>query len=171
MASPRRRIGRGTCRSRDSRSRISRDRLAQIDARDVGDRGEPRQHIGEFLEPLLVRAAAQRCGQLADLFHEPHERPVDAAGRVLLKVHVADQLLKVGQRGRRPRTLVAIRGRHLRAGRHIILRSANRLVHLAPLDRRAGRRLHAQPHHVAANLDDEDLDITVDDKALVFLPR
>ena len=45
-----------------------------------------------------MRSAAERRGQLADLFHQPHERAVDAPGDVLLYVHLADQGLQVGQR-------------------------------------------------------------------------
>ena len=46
-----------------------------------------------------LRAAAQRRGQFAHFFHQPHERAVDAAGDVLFQIHVADQLLKFGDRG------------------------------------------------------------------------
>ena len=41
----------------------------------------------------------KRGGQLAHFFHQPHERAVDAAGDVFLQVHLADQLLKLGDRG------------------------------------------------------------------------
>ena len=56
---------------------------------------QPRDHVGELAESFFVRAIAQRGSQLAYLFHEPHERPVDAAGDVLLVVHVLDEELKV----------------------------------------------------------------------------
>ena len=73
------------------------NRLGKIDAGDVGDRGEPGQHVGKFAESLFVRAAAKGRRELADFFDEPQECSFDPAGLILFKIHFANQRLQVGQ--------------------------------------------------------------------------
>ena len=45
----------------------------------------------------VVRSVAERGGQLADLLHEPHERPFDAPPGILGPEQVADSLLQLGE--------------------------------------------------------------------------
>src|SRR5262245_47601598 len=59
------------------------DGLIQINLQAVGQRRQPGEHVGELEASLLVGAAAQGGGELADLLHEPHEGPLDAAFAVL----------------------------------------------------------------------------------------
>src|SRR5688500_15806382 len=75
---------------------LSGDGFGQVHADYVGDRRQPGQHVGEFLEMLLVGAVAETTRELAHFFHQPHERAGNAPRDVLLQVHVADQLLELG---------------------------------------------------------------------------
>jgi hypothetical protein len=65
--------------------------LGEVDAGQVGERDQPRQHVGELLDPLVVALPPDGAGQLADLLDEPGEGAVDAAGAVLLAVGGADR--------------------------------------------------------------------------------
>ena len=73
------------------------DGLGKVDAGDVGNGGEPGEHIGEFAEAFFMCAGSQRCRQLADLFDEPEERGFDTASLVLVEIHFADQGLEVAE--------------------------------------------------------------------------
>src|SRR5262249_17379369 len=70
----------------------------QIDPHRVRQRGQPGEHVREFLRPFLGGAAAQRRRQLADFFHEPHERAFHPAAPVLGVEGRADHLLELRQR-------------------------------------------------------------------------
>ena len=73
-------------------------RGSQIDTDDIRNRGQPSQHIGKLGRLLVVCAFPQGSRQFTHLFHQPHERAIHAPGHVLLKVHVANELLEVLQR-------------------------------------------------------------------------
>jgi hypothetical protein len=47
----------------------------------------------------------------------------------------------------------------------------DRVINFASMDRHFFRRFHAEPHFVAANLDDDNRNVIVDDNTLVLLPR
>src|SRR5262249_27490175 len=52
-------------------------RGVEIDPRDIGDRRQPGQHIGDLFRLLLLFTAAQGGGKLTYFFHQPHERAGD----------------------------------------------------------------------------------------------
>src|SRR5262249_32869882 len=71
-------------------------RLFQFYAGGVREGRQPGEHVGELGSgDLGVFAATEGGGQLADLLHEPHEGPVDAAAAVLGAERVADQALEL----------------------------------------------------------------------------
>ena len=70
----------------------------QVHVDHIGNGSEPGQHISKFRGLLLFRAFPQRRGQLAYLFHQPHECPVDAAGQILFEIHPPDERLEIRER-------------------------------------------------------------------------
>ena len=66
---------------------FSGNRIFEIDIRDIGERGQPCQHIGEFQREILAILPAQGCREFAHFLHEPHERTFDAAARILRAIH------------------------------------------------------------------------------------
>ena len=69
----------------------------EIDAGDVGESGQPGEHVRELMCGLGRRAAAQRRRQFADFLHEPHERAIDASARVLGAEGFAYHRLQFGE--------------------------------------------------------------------------
>lgn len=67
--------------------------VGEIDIGDVGESHEPGEDVGKFEGEVLLVVSAQRGGEFADFFHEPHKGSVDAALRVLAAVHGIDELL------------------------------------------------------------------------------
>lgn len=72
--------------------------FGQIHARDIRNRRQPSNNVGEFAQTFFVRTATKGRRQLAHLFHQPHKRAVDATSQILLEIHLANQLLEIGER-------------------------------------------------------------------------
>src|SRR5262245_38554768 len=92
--------------------------VGEIDVEDIGERREPRQHIGEFLVEvgrvaIAALVTADGVGQLANLLGEPEERRRRAAGGIGGEIAIANELLKLrdehgvsgDERGLRARSL------------------------------------------------------------------
>ena len=73
------------------------DGRGEVDIHLVGQRGDPRQHVGELVLALGGRALAHRSGQLADLLSEPRHRRRHAATAVPFAVRALDQPLEGGE--------------------------------------------------------------------------
>ena len=79
-----------------------RQRAVQVDAGDVGQRGDPGQDVRELVALLVDRALAQRLGQLPDLLGQPGDRSRQAPLPVARAVRALHQVLQLGQvHGRR----------------------------------------------------------------------
>src|SRR5262249_3012630 len=72
----------------------------EVDVHHIRDRRQPGQHVGKFGRLLLRRALSQRSGQLANFFHQPHERAIDPPGTILFQVHLPNQRLEILKRNR-----------------------------------------------------------------------
>ena len=75
----------------------------EIDIVDIGQRGEPREDIGELFEQigslglgrLFVRGVVLQCGgKFTKFFDEPEESAGSTTGRVCGVVTVTDEMLK-----------------------------------------------------------------------------
>jgi hypothetical protein len=76
-------------------------RRFQIYTRDIGDRCQPGQNVRKLERQFFVSSLAKCRGQLADLFHQPHERPFNPTRRVLGTVHLSNESLQIAQTQRR----------------------------------------------------------------------
>ena len=76
--------------------------VLEVDAGDVGQRGHPRQHVGELLALLRDRALPQGLRQLADLLGQPGHARRQTPFTVARPIGAVHQVLQLGQvHGRR----------------------------------------------------------------------
>ena len=73
---------------------VAVSRFAEVHAHLIGKGCEPRQHIGELVELLIVRALAHRLGELTDLLGEPCNRTRHPSGAIAFAERCLDQELK-----------------------------------------------------------------------------
>ena len=70
------------------------DGLFEVHAVDVGEGAEPGEDVAELLDLVVLVAAGQGGGQLADLLDKPEKGGGGAALAVAVFVHVANKLLE-----------------------------------------------------------------------------
>jgi hypothetical protein len=90
------------------------DRRPEIDALDVGERGEPGEHVAELVLEVRPVAGAHRLGELADFLDQPPEGDIATAIGIAPAVDGVHRGLElVDPHGLR--SLVARCGRSIRA--------------------------------------------------------
>src|SRR5208337_5623983 len=69
----------------------------EVDPPDVGQSGQPGQHVRHLRGQFFLIAGPDRRGELSELLGQPEKRGRVAARRVLGSVHLKDHLLKRGE--------------------------------------------------------------------------
>lgn len=77
--------------------RVAPDCFCQIDVHLIGQCGDPRQDVGEFMDLLFWRSFAYRLCQFADLFGQPGHAGGDATVSVAVAVGSLDDVLQLCQ--------------------------------------------------------------------------
>lgn len=76
---------------------VALDHLGEVDVDLVGERGDPREHVGELVLDVGPGAFADRLGELAELLGQPGDGGGDPTIPVDVTVGALDHVLELAQ--------------------------------------------------------------------------
>lgn len=87
------RTGTRSCRTSWATIRVPLDRRLEIDVHLIGETGDPRQDVAEFVHLLIDRTLAYGLGELTEFLGEPGDRGGNTTSTVAVTVGLFDDAL------------------------------------------------------------------------------